>query len=180
MKKPLKEYNIQFIGLKDGKHDFKYTIDNTFFKNFEFDEFNKVNIQQHVTLTKKPTLLELHFRAIGTVNVQCDVSSEYYNESIDSEFDLIVNFGDAFNDENEAILILPHGEYEVNIAQYIYELIVLSLPVKRVHPGVLDGTLNSEILNKLEELSPKKLEHKENVEDIDPRWDKLKKLLTDK
>ena len=43
---------------------------------------------------------------------------------------------------------------EVNIQQYIYESIVLSLPAKRVHPGVKDGTLKSEILEKLEELSP--------------------------
>ena len=51
------------------------------------------------------------------------------------------------------------------------------MPIKRLHPGVEDGTLDSEILKKLEELSPKV---KENKEDIDPRWNTLKKLLTDK
>ena len=76
-------------------------------------------------------------------------------------------------------LIIPHGTYEINIQQYIYELIVLAVPNKRVHPGVEDGTLNSDILKKLEELSPKLKEDKEK-EDIDPRWNTLKKLLTDK
>jgi uncharacterized metal-binding protein YceD (DUF177 family) len=93
---------------------------------------------------------------------------------------LVVNFGDDFNDENEEILILPHGEYEINIAQYIYELIVLSMPSRRIHPGLKDGTLNSEILDKLEELRPKSLEDKNKTQDIDPRWHKLKKLITDK
>ena len=37
-----------------------------------------------------------------------------------------------------------------------------------------------EILKKLEELSPKTAEQKENIEEIDPRWNTLKKLLTDK
>jgi len=91
-----------------------------------------------------------------------------------------VNFGDEYNDENENILIIPHGEYEINVAQYIYELIILAMPIKRIHPGIEDGSLKSEILEKLEALSPKNLEEKEESEEIDPRWNTLKKLLTDK
>ena len=82
------------------------------------------------------------------------------------------------NNENDEILIIPHGEHQINVAQYIYEMLVLAVPPKRVHPGVLDGTLKSEILDKLEELQPK--ESKEQTEGTDPRWDDLKKLLTDK
>ena len=59
-------------------------------------------------------------------------------------------------------------------------MIILAVPVKRVHPGIKDGSLNSDILKKLEELSPKLKETKEKEEDIDPRWNTLKKLLTDK
>jgi hypothetical protein len=55
------------------------------------------------------------------------------------------------------------------------------VPLKRIHPGVIDGTLQSDILKKLEELSPKDIENKEEAsEEIDPRWNTLKKLLTDK
>ena len=50
------------------------------------------------------------------------------------------------------MLIIPHSDYKLNIAQYIYEAIVLTMPIKRVHPGVEDGTLKSEILDKLNEL----------------------------
>jgi uncharacterized metal-binding protein YceD (DUF177 family) len=57
---------------------------------------------------------------------------------------------------------------------------VLSVPQKRLHPGIENGTLNSEILKKLEDLSPKSLENKSSNNDIDPRWNSLKKLLTDK
>ena len=103
-----------------------------------------------------------------------------FNQSIKNEFDLVVNFGSEYNDENIDILIIPHAEYEINIQQYIYELIVLSVPHKRIHPGLEDGTLNSDILEKLEELSPKKEKESKENKDIDPRWDTLKKLLTDK
>jgi uncharacterized metal-binding protein YceD (DUF177 family) len=57
-------------------------------------------------------------------------------------------------------------------------MIVLAVPQKRVHPGVLDGSLKSELLDKLEELKPK--ETKDNNDNTDPRWDALKNLLTDK
>lgn len=176
--KPEKDYVIQFVGLKEGDHSFDYEIGNTFFKIFEFDEFNDAKIHAEVELIKKSTLLEFKFKVSGTVNVNCDLTNEPFDQVIDNYFDLIVNFGDEYNDDNEEILIVPHGEYEINIAQYIYELIVLSVPSKRIHPGVKDGSLKSEILNKLEELSPNAIAN--DNEEIDPRWNTLKKLLTDK
>ena len=52
-------------------------------------------------------------------------------------------------------------------------MIVLAIPVKKVHPGVLDGSLDSTLLKRLEELQPKE----EKLDSNDPRWDKLKDLL---
>ena len=179
--KPLKEFTIPFVGLKIASHHFDYKIDRTFFEYFEYEDFNDVNVQVKVDLNKKTTLMELHFNISGFVNINCDITNEPYDQPISNEFDLVVKFGEEYNDEEIDILILPHGAYEVNIQQYIYELIVLAVPLKRVHPGVNDGTLNSDILEKLEELSPKTdLEHDINEEEVDPRWNTLKKLLTDK
>lgn len=177
--KPMKAYTIPFMGLKVGNHDFEYGIDQTFFDYFEYEDFNDVNVDVDLVLNKKPTLLELHFEISGYVNINCDVTNEPYNQSIKNSFDLVVKFGQEYNDENIDILILPHGEHEVNIQQYMYELIVLAVPTKRIHPGVEDGTLRSDILDKLEELSPKEKKEKTG-EDIDPRWNTLKQLLTDK
>ena len=106
------------------------------------------------------------------------LTSEPYDQEISSDLQVVIKFGEEFNDEDDEILILPHGEYQVNIAQYVYEMLVLAVPQKRIHPGVLDGTLESEALDKLEELQP--TESKKDKEEIDPRWDGLKKLLTDK
>jgi uncharacterized metal-binding protein YceD (DUF177 family) len=178
--KPLKEFTIPFVGLKLAKHHFEFKIEQAFFEYFEYNEFNDVNVDVNLQFEKKSTLLELNFKISGFVNVNCDLTNEPYNQPITNEFDLVVKFGDEYNDEYEDILIVPHGTYEINIQQYIYELIILAVPIKRVHPGVKDGTLDSDILKKLEELSPKLKEEKEKEEDIDPRWNTLKKLLTDK
>ena len=178
--KGLKEFIIQFVGLKDGEHHFDFDIGNAFFQNFEYEEFNEVSVKTNLKLIKKPTLLELFFTVSGDVNLNCDITNEPFNQPIEDDFKLVVKFGSEYNDDNEDILIIPHGEYQVNITQYIYELIVLAVPTKRVHPGIEDGTLKSDILLKLEELSPKENNEKNTSEDIDPRWHNLKKLLTDK
>ncbi len=179
--KELKTYAIPFVGLKDGLHYFDYQIDNTFFNIYEYKEFNATNVSINLAFEKKATLLELHFSAKGYVNVNCDISNEPFDLALNDTFNLVVKFGEAFNNDNEAILIIPHGEYEINIAHYIYELIILAIPAKRIHPGVEDGSLKSDILTKLEELSPNTGQEKKTSEaTIDPRWNNLKKLLTDK
>lgn len=176
----LKAYNISFVGLKQGKHQFQYEVDNVFFENYGFEDFNSSQLEIEATLDKKSTIMELHLEASGSANVNCDVTNEPFELPIETQMDVIIKFGSEFNDDNEELLILPHGAYEFNISQYVYEMIVLGIPLKRVHPGVEDGSLDSDLLDKLEELKPKNLDIIENnKESTDPRWDALKKLKTD-
>ena len=72
---------------------------------------------------------------------------------------------------------MPHEAYEFNVAQFIYEMIVLAVPNKRTHPKVLDGTMESEAINRLKELT---IKEENPVVNTDPRWDKLKNLITEK
>ena len=64
-----KEYSIPFAGLKQGKHNFRYTIENTFFEAFEYSEFNAANIELIVVLDRLSNMLELELKATGTVNL---------------------------------------------------------------------------------------------------------------
>ena len=123
-------------------------------------------------------MLEVDMEAAGTVNVNCDITSEPFDQAVNADLHLVVKFGEEYNDEDIEILILPHREHELNISQYVYEMLVLAVPQKRIHPGIEDGTLKSEVLDRLKELQPK--EKRSNKEENDPRWDELKKLLTDK
>ncbi len=173
-----KEFCIPFSGLKQGKHEFKYVIENEFFESFGYTDFNSTKIELKVLLNKTSTMLELELVANGIVNVACDITNEPYNQDISAELELVVKFGEVFNDDSDEILIIPHREHQVNISQYVYETIVLAVPQKRIHPGVVDGSLDSGALKRLEELQPK--ETKIKTEDTDPRWDALKKLITDK
>lgn len=177
--KQLNEFLIPFIGLKLGKHQFEYKINKAFFEDFDFDEFEDSDVKVNVVLEKKSTFMELTFKHKGTVNVPCDLTGENFDLPIKGKINVVVQFGEQFNNDNEELLILPHGEHQIDIKQYVYEMIVLSVPLKKVHPGVKDGTLKTPVLDKLNELSQKE-QNQSTKEEIDPRWDKLKKLLTDK
>lgn len=174
----LKEYEVSFVGLKQGKHEFVYAIDKRFLALFDYEEVNDIDEKVTLTLDKKSTLMELHFKNKGSVNVNCDVSNEPFDLPVEGELFLVVKFGEEYNDDDDELLILPHGAHQLNVAQYIYELVVLSIPAKRIHPDVLSGKMHSEVLDKLEALSPK--EPIDETEHIDPRWESLKNLITDK
>ena len=178
--KQLNEFLIPFIGLKLGKHQFEYQINKSFFEDFDYDEFENSDIKVNVVLEKKSTLMELAFKHKGTVNVPCDLTGEFFDLPIKGKIKVVVQFGEQFNNDNEELLILPHGEHQLDIKQYVYEMIVLSVPLKKTHPGIKDGTLQTPALDKLKELTVNNQKQSIKEEEIDPRWDELKKLLTDK
>lgn len=175
------EFLIPFVGLKVGKHQFEFQINNTFFDRFDYHEYESSDIKVNVVLEKKSTMLELNFKQKGTVNVPCDLTNELFDLPIKAKLKLVVQFGETFNNDNEELLILPHGEFQIDVSQYIYEMIVLSVPFKRVHTGIKAGTLDEETKQTLEKLKVKKPSN-ESIQqtNTDPRWDKLKQLLTDK
>ena len=173
--KPKNDFNIEFSGLKLGHHNFDFDISETFFNDYNYCDFSHADIKIDVALIKKTTIMEFNIVVRGNVRIKCDLTNEPYDQPIENNIDLVVKFGNEFNNEDDEILIIPHGEYKINLAQYIYELIILSVPAKRIHPGVIDGSLKSEILNILEDLKPK-----ENKKTVDPRWEKLKEIITNK
>lgn len=168
------DYLIPYVGLKLGKHQFEYQISKSFFDYFEYDEFESSDIKVSLVLDKQSSMLELNFKHKGTVNVLCDVTGEPFDMPVKGKLKLIVRFGDEYNDDNEELLILPYGEHQIDVTQYIYEMIALSIPLKRVGPNAKDFEL--EELNDIEV----KEEQEVKEEEIDPRWAALKKLLTDK
>lgn len=162
-----KDFDIEFSGLALGEHNYQFELNDSFFELFEYDEHSGLEAKVDVRLKKNNTFLEFHFQLSGQLQVTCDRSGESFVESIQNEFDLVVKFGEVYNDDDDETLIIPREAYQVSAAQYIFELIVLAIPQKHIHPDVLSGKISLE-LPEVEE---------QEKEEIDPRWDKLKDLL---
>lgn len=195
-----KDFLIPFVGLKLGKHHYDFHIEDDFIKSFGYDDFEKIDIDINLDLEKKVTHLELYFSHKGIVTVPCDVTNEIFDLPLSGKLKLIVKFGEEFNDDNEDMLVLPFAEFQVDVKQYIYEMIVLSIPIKRIQTDskvddeddfdadyldFLDDddldifdSIDADFEEKVEESTENESIEQNNT--IDPRWEKLKQLLTDK
>ena len=166
----LRNYDVAFSGLKDGKHQFRFEIDNAFFQLFETEqEFTNPRIEAKVLMEKHSTFLEFWINTSGTVELICDISTESFDAAIASEVNVLVKFGEEYDDSNEEVIIIPANDYVFNVAQLIYENIILSVPMKKISPNLDEKDL--EILKKYQ---PKVEE--EPQKESDPRWDALRKL----
>lgn len=170
MKRSLREYDIAFTGLKLGEHWFDYQLDNKFFSLFDYDEFLTADLRADVHLMKKESSLEFRFSIGGSVEVPCDITTEPFDLPLESDMELVVKFGEEYDDSKDEILIIPAGEHKMNIAQYLYELSVLAVPLKRVSE-------KGRKIQEQEELNSEKSEDNNEASEIDPRWNKLKDLL---
>ena len=166
-----RNFDITFSGLSLGEHLFTFDVNDAFFDLFGYTEYDQLAGNVEVALHKHNTFLELTFRFNGSIAATCDRSGLAFTEQLNNEFELLVKFGESFNDDDDEQLILPQGEFQLNVAQYIYELIVLSIPQKHIHPDVESGKIVPEF--EVED----EAELTEESEEIDPRWDKLKDLL---
>ena len=164
---------IKFSGLKEGIHLFNYEIGNKFFKNFDYYDFLDAKLFAKLELEKQSTLLNLKFSFNGEIEVQCDVSMESFNLDLETEHAVVVKFKDDIISTDDKVIFMPAGSHSIDVSHLIYESIILAVPQKKVHPGIENGSLKSEIVEKLEALKPKK----NFKEKTDPRWDKLKDLL---
>ncbi len=168
----VKGFSVKFIGLKEGTHNFQFPLSKSFFETFKYSEFNSVDINVDLVLVKKSTIIELSLKGTGSVNINCTLTNEPFDYQINSKLNLLVKFGDSYDDENDELLVLPHGSHSIDLDQYFYEMIVLYMPIRNVHPDVENGTIDSEILNRLKEFDI----NKEKNSNFDARWDKLKEL----
>jgi uncharacterized protein len=168
-----KEYKIQFVGLPAGKHEYDFRVGDKFFEDLDYSEIKQGAISVEMSLLKQSAMMSLEFRISGTVKVPCDVCAEEFDLPISGEYKLIVKVGGSESGEgNDDIITIAANEHELDLSQYIYEYIILSLPIKRVHPPDKSGnsTCNPEMVEKVK----KYLVDDEGETKTDPRWDGLK------
>jgi uncharacterized metal-binding protein YceD (DUF177 family) len=166
----LRNYDVSFSGLKNGKHEFKYEIDKEFFQLFDTEqEFTNPRIAVDVLLDKHTTFLEFEIKIHGLVELVCDITNDNFDHPIENQIRVLVKFGEEYDDSEEDVITIPATDHAFNIAQLIYENVMLSIPMKKISPNVSD-----EDLEILEKFSPKESEEEEHKGD--PRWDALKKL----
>ncbi|MBS3806012.1 MAG: DUF177 domain-containing protein [Bacteroidales bacterium] len=171
----LKKYRVNFRELDLGHHRFSFEIDDRFFSWFEKSEIQQGSLTAAVELIKEERLTTLHVKLLGEVSVRCDRCLDYFMHPVEFTGTLYVKPEEDEWEEKgkEEVILVSPDQSEVDLAQYFYESIHLSLPLKRVHPDDENGnsTCDQDMLKLLE------AHQREEQNETDPRWDKLKNLF---
>lgn len=187
----MSKFQQYYISLKDLKTDtqvLEFTLDDSYFKKIDSPEVKKGNVKAVITVKKKLDVFELAFVLEGVIQVPCNRCLDDMDQPIQYKDKIQVKFGDRFSEENDTVVV-PLSDGGINIAWFLYEFIVLNIPIKHVHaPGECNKTMMS---NLKKHITRQKSDDDDEVEEIDleeddvtieetptdPRWDGLQNIF---
>ena len=170
----MNEYILSFSDLKVGEHCFDFHVDSVFFENFPESEILRADVNISLILDKQENMLALYFDIEGNVEVTCDRCLEKFQFPIKTKEKLIVKFGKDYEELSDDMIVIPSKVHHIDFQQYIYEYIMLTIPMQCIHPDLPNGAsgCNQTML--------KHLGTTKTVYKSDPRWDALRNLINNK
>ncbi len=166
-------YTIPVSGLKEGQNYFDFEINKEFFEQFEESEIKEGKLTAVVDVDKRTSHIDLVIKIQGVVSISCDRCLGIFSLPVDCTNRLLVKLGKVRDEDDPDIITIPAEEQDLDLKQYLFEYILLALPIKRIHPDDDDGnsTCDPGMLEKLQEHIAGDANGK------DPRWDELKKII---
>lgn len=142
---------IPVKGLPAGESIFRFEIGEAFFQAFGNSQIKDADCSVKVSVIRHQTFLDAICSIAGFVVVECDRCLEDLSLKVDIEPHLTVGFGNvevSDTEESDAdVLVIDRADSTVNLDQFVYDYVCLSLPLVKVHP---QGKCNPEMLRYLD------------------------------
>lgn len=174
-----RDFEIAFVGLKPGIHEFNYVIKDKFFEAFQQQDFRHCDANIKLLLDKKSSFMLLKFEVGGKVEVICDRCNNDLPLDLWDEFNITVKMvedAELMNDQEDDpdVYYIGRGESHIDVANWIYEFINLSIPMQKVCGfDNADGPhCNPAALKMLKKMEPEKDTRKKD----NPIWKGLEKF----
>lgn len=147
------QYIIPFKGLKEGIHEFSFSLSGEFFEKYEKLDVSGGDVIALVKLRKNSNFLELEIDMKGEIGVPCDRCLEYFDMPVNYTGHLIVRYSETEKEPDDEVIFIHPEESLLDLTHFFYECIFLSIPIRKVHPDQADGTTgcNMEMLKYLRE-----------------------------
>ena len=168
----LERYKIDLKALTEQESCCEWDVNDDFFQALDGSQLEHGALHVSVSIRKMTGFFELQFHTEGAVTISCDRCLDDMEQPIVADNTLVVKLGETYSDEDDTVTI-DENEGILDMSWFIYEFIMLAIPIKHVHAP---GKCNSAMTQKLEELSGAVRSGEEEEEAIDPRWEKLKNL----
>jgi uncharacterized metal-binding protein YceD (DUF177 family) len=176
-----REYEIAFVGLQPGSHNFEYGIDDKFFEAYQEQLFSNCNAVIKLALEKNTGFMQLRFEVDGTVSTNCDRCGNDLTVPLWDEFNIIVKLvenPETMNNEEQDpdVYYIARTESLLYMKDWLYEFINLSVPLQNQCANNEKGEslCNQEVLDALQKL--KVNESTEQTKEIWKGLDKFKNL----
>jgi len=155
-----REYEIAWQGLKPGVHVYQYALDDKFMAAFEGErDFKDLDAQITLKFDKKSNFFLCHFDVDGSITALCDRCGGDFKLRLWDEFDLVIKLtgteeADEISDDADVVFI-PRSETVIDISSWLYEFVMLSIPLQKIHPDKADGSpgCDETVLKLLNQLS---------------------------
>ena len=139
---------------------------------------NRGKLKAGVALDKRETFIEATFAIRGTIGLICDRSLDPFDYPIAVERKLVFKYGNADEEISDEIVMIQRDTESLELGQYIFEFIALEVTMKKLHPRFQaeeeeDDQAEGKIIYTSKTFSG---DEPNDGEDIDPRWEILKKL----
>jgi uncharacterized protein len=173
----LRAFGVNIIGLSNKVHQFHYEFGDEFFAHYGTDLISKGTFTADVTLDKHETFIEATFKVKGQAGLVCDRSLDPFEYPIHFQKRILFKYGDSNQELSDEIVIIERDTDTLELGQYIYEFIGLEIPIKKLHPRYQNEPDHDNAEGKIIYSSAdKSVDPDGGDEEIDPRWEKLKKL----
>lgn len=188
-------YKIDFHGLRSGEnYAYDFPVDDRFFERWPESEVTSGRGEARVEAVKHASMMELAVTIDAEVLLTCDRCLDEFLCPVHFEGHPVVKIsasipegeqysGDAHEAANNSdgdVLWISPAEDSLDLGQYIYESIILSLPFQRVHPDVRE--CNPDMLKRFRIVSEEEfdaLAHENGADEAESPFAALKKLKED-
>lgn len=132
-------YSIDTNRLSVDGQSFEFSIGKTFFEYFENEEVHDADCDVVITVEKGTGMTKLDISISGTVTVECDRCLEDAVFPIDYSAPLYIRVSDSIEESyldivgDEEVLWITPQDTELDLRQFLFDSIMLSLPLQRVH-----------------------------------------------
>lgn len=105
-----------------------------FFKNMENPDILDADVDVHLALVNKNGVYDCTFTCKGHLSIPCDRCLEPLDHEVDTVYHVIVKYGEEYDDASDEVLVIPETSRSLNVAYMLNDTIVLTIPIRHVHP----------------------------------------------